>query len=204
MAPSSVGAVMVALAGLDLQVLSTARSRGLTWQTAITATGDKPLFGQGLNSFGEVQHLYYSEDAAEDQRIRRTVPDDPHSVPLAMLVNGGVVTFLGFLGVVGWVVVQASKVPSGSVAGAGLVGAVTAYLVQSLSGVDEVTLRFAFWVCLGGLAAFNAKELVRLDYRPVRSRVGATARAVGGALFVFFAAVVSLGWALRFVEIHRT
>lgn len=204
MAFSLVVAVIVALAGLDLEVLSTARSRGLTWETAIRATGDEPIFGHGLNSFGEVQHLYYTEEAAEDQRIRRSVPDDPHSVPLAMLVNGGLVTFLGFLIVVGWALVQAAKVPSGNVAGAGLVGAVTAYLVQSLTGIDEVTLRFAFWVCLGGLAAFNARELALSDLRPVRSTVGAMAKTVGSALFVFVAAVVSLGWALRFVEIHRT
>ncbi|HVM35968.1 MAG TPA: O-antigen ligase family protein [Actinomycetota bacterium] len=201
-AVGSIGAALVAIAGVDLSVLSTVRSRGLTWETALRAAEDELLLGHGLNSFGQVQTRYRSDEAAADQTRRRSVPDDPHSVPLAMLVNAGLLSFLGFVGVISWFVVQAIRVPAGNQAGAACVGAITAYLTQALVSIDEVSLRVTFWVCLGALAAFHAGRKAPDGRRPVPKPVGRVRMVVAGA-FVVVAVVTSASWAVRFIELHK-
>ena len=74
--------------------------------------------------------------------------------------------------------------------------------IQSLSSIDEVTLRAAFWICLGGVAAFRTKDL---DPSPDET-LGNRPRSIRMALcisVIVAAAAVSLGLAARFLEIHR-
>lgn len=201
-AAGSITSVLVAMGGLDLAVLSTVRSRGLSWETSINAAEAKPIFGHGLNSFGQVQREYRSEEALADQMRRGSVPDDPHALPLAMLVNAGLVTFLGLAAVLAWFFVKATKVPDGDRTGAALVGALTAYLIQSLSSIDEVTLRTMFWVCLGGLAAHTAVAGSSAS-GPWRGRAFPFRLALGSIL-ILAALLLSSSWAYRFIETHRT
>ena len=59
----TVGVALVSLTGLEYRVLSTARIRALTWETALRATEAEPLLGHGLNTFGEIQSDFTSEEA---------------------------------------------------------------------------------------------------------------------------------------------
>ena len=197
----SLGTVLLARAGVDLEVLATARSRGLTWETTMRAARDKPLLGHGLNMFGFVQPDYRSEEALASQTRSRQVPDDPHSVMLAMLVNGGLLTLLGFVAVLVWFMTHATRVPPGNLTGAAFIGAVTAYLIQSLVSIDEVTLRVAFWICLGGLAAFLSRGDAP-EGRGVATGAGILRTGVAGGL-ILVAGVMSVWWAVHFLDIHR-
>ena len=197
-----IASVLLAMAGLDLAVLSTVRSRGLTWETSIKAAEDKLILGHGLNSFGQVQRDYRSAEALADQRRRGSVPDDPHALPLAMLVNGGLLSFLGLAGVIAWFLVKASKVPDGDRTGAALVGALAAYLIQSLSSIDEVTLRTMFWACLGGVAA-HLTTTRSPEFEQVERR-GTPIRVALGSVLILVALLFSSSWASRFIENHRT
>jgi O-antigen ligase len=197
LAIGSVATVVLAMTGLDIPVLSTVRSRGLTWETSLRAAEDELLLGHGLNSFGQVQPLYRSDEARADQLRRGSVPDDPHSVPLAMLVNGGLVAFFAFVAVAVWFLIQASRVPDGNLTGAALVGAISAYLVQALSSIDEVSLRVTFWACLGALAAYLAPPEKETDIEPSPARVALS------TLIVLGGTIAGVVLAVRFMVLHR-
>jgi O-antigen ligase len=147
----------------------TAASRGLLWEGAFAMGIQEPLLGWGPNVYAIEGPL---NQVLENALVLNfTKGDDPHSVPIAMFAN------IGLLGLAAWIFVfvwtrrrwrEANpRSPMQFAAAAALV----AYLVQSVATVDELTLRFVLWVLIAAIAASAGTEgswrPALPSYRPV-------------------------------------
>lgn len=125
---------------------ATATSRGFLWETALATASERPLLGWGPNGFAVQGPLHRTvEDAL---LFGLTKAEDPHSLPLAVWTN------LGLVGLAALVLVGAAVVGSAkdSLITQALRASLVAYVVQSLVSVDVVSLRFGFWTVLAALA----------------------------------------------------
>ena len=114
-------------------------------------TADYPIVGRGPNSFVAEGVRYRSPEEANETNFQ--FADDPHSVFFALAAGAGILGALGYLVVAGWALRRGVALDKDNLLGAAFAAAVTAYLVQSLVSIDEITLRAACWASLGGLAA---------------------------------------------------
>lgn len=138
----------------------TIRFRGDWWQQAARMGAASPLVGTGPNTFVlEGVHYRSLEDALG---LGLTYTDDPHSVPLAHFANLGGLGAAAFVFVAVWFIRRRGKTPSALAVG--FLGAGVAYFVQSLSSIDEPTLRVYMWVAVGGLVA--STSVVEAGRRP--------------------------------------
>ena len=150
-----IGVIVISMAGSHSERIPiTARYRGSWVQEAARMGADSPFVGSGPNTFALRGVHYRSEQDALD--FGYTYTDDPHSVPMAFFANAGIVGLAAFIFVVAWVLNRGRRVGRDPIAAAFL-GAVVAYLVQALSSIDELSLRFMFWVAIGGLVAATSQ-----------------------------------------------
>ena len=127
--------------------LATATSRGFLWRTALATGSDSPLLGWGPGAFAIQGPLHRTVEDALLNGLTRA--EDPHSLPLAVWSN------LGILGAVALTLVFLTALwpaGNGDLQTQALKTVVLAYLVQSLVSVDVVVLRFGIWVALATLA----------------------------------------------------
>lgn len=161
-------------------IFYTTVSRGYLWEHALRLALERPILGWGPNVFSLEGPLHRSlEDALLGGSAKG---DNPHSVPLAMLANLGIVGLAAFLGAGVWGLKRAARMPPSSLR-TGLTGALVAYLVQSLVSIDETALRFAFWSLLAVAASQGAASLGTRDTNPgiLRWAGAGVALAVGMA-----------------------
>jgi O-antigen ligase len=125
-------------------------ARGLSWRTAFDIGMDHPLFGAGPNAFAYEASRYRS--ATEALFLERA--NDPHSLPLSWFADLGFLGVIGFVVIVWWVVVRASRALDAS--GAAFAGGAMAFVAVSVVTVNEVSARAVFWACVAGLAASSA------------------------------------------------
>lgn len=169
----------------------TATTRGWWWTAAVRMGADHPITGGGPNSFGYAGIQYRLEDEAEFSNFE--FPDDPHSVPLSFLANGGILGVAGVMALGVWVIYQRPKWQDNL--WIGFFCASIAYFAQAIFSIDEVGLRMLAWTVLGGLASTaiepqekkvtttnriekSKKRLQRRPSRPLRAPVGVVALAV--------------------------
>lgn len=126
--------------------LATATSRGFLWETALATAAERPLLGWGPNAFAIQGPLHRTVE--HGLLLGLTKAEDPHSLPLAIWSNLGLVG-LAALVLVGAAVVRSSK---DSLPVKALKASLVVYVVQSLVSVDVVSLRFGIWVVLAALA----------------------------------------------------
>ncbi len=165
-------------------------TRGLHWETAVDIFADHPWIGRGPSAYllDGASH----RSSLESMWLDRDLADDPHSVPLATLVNAGLLGAVGYLLALGWILKRALALHSGPLAAAAL-GSLTVYFAQSLVSIDVITLRVSFWVCLAGLLAladeqreaFSATIRLRLKASPRRSVVGGGLASIALVLCLF-------------------
>lgn len=197
---------VVAMAGLssnDRFLGATTIVRARWWVAAIEMTASSPLVGRGPNTFAieGVSHRT-REDALQ---FAFDFPNDPHSVPLALSANLGLLGLIAFIVLLVWTVLQGLRRAPSSGLSAGFFGMSAAYFVQSLVSIDELILRIGLWVAVAGLAA---TPLVGQTRRPAKSRRSKSARqaktqprSVGSLSFVLASLTVALavGAAAAFV-----
>ncbi len=200
---ASVGAVVVSMLVAHPIVnlppaFGTAASRGLLWEGALAMGVERPLLGWGPNVHAIEGPLH---QVLENALVLNFVKgDDPHSVPIAMFAN------IGLLGLAAWVFVfvwtwrawrrRGAGSPMHAAAGAALI----AYLVQSLATVDELTLRFVLWALIAAVAA-SATSQARSNKEARRRRPAMTLLAV----LVVALGLVSASTAVLFLSVadHR-
>ena len=134
--------------------LATATSRGFLWRSAAAAGLDRPIFGWGPNALALQGPLHRS---VEDALLLNFVKgDDPHSLPLAVFGNLGLVGVAAFVILTMWVLnTWRERREVFGVLERAAFAAAAAYLVQSLVSVEEPTLRLALWVLIGAIACGN-------------------------------------------------
>jgi O-antigen ligase len=89
----------VALAVLNIGPLAsrlyqgTLRNRFDYWNAAIGMFRDHPIFGVGIDRFGE----YYRQYAVQNQVVQGQITDNAHSVYLQLLATGGLTLFVPYI-----------------------------------------------------------------------------------------------------------
>lgn len=73
------------------------QSRGEMWRTAITTIKENPVFGVGLDSFGDVSLLYRDQKTANGIN---EFSDNAHNIFLQFSVTGGCILALIYLGII--------------------------------------------------------------------------------------------------------
>lgn len=139
--------------------LATGRSRGFLWRQAAELFSERPLVGWGPNAYAlEAPSRRIQEEAIAGGMF---FGDDPHSVPLAMAANNGLLGIVGFLLVLLWPVIlwrraDRSVDPAAVRLSAAFAGGLAAYATQALVSLDEIALRVELWACLAGFIALLA------------------------------------------------
>jgi len=99
LAAAAIAGVPVALAVLNIGPLAsklyqgTLRNRFDYWNAAIGMFKDHPIFGVGIDRFGE----YYREYAVQNQVVQGQITDNAHSIFLQLLATGGLMLFIPYL-----------------------------------------------------------------------------------------------------------
>jgi O-antigen ligase len=89
----------VALAVLNIGPLAsklyqgTLRNRFDYWNAAVGMFKDHPIFGVGIDRFGE----YYREYAVQNQVVQGQITDNAHSIYMQLLATGGLILFVPYL-----------------------------------------------------------------------------------------------------------
>jgi O-antigen ligase len=138
----------------------TLRNRFDYWNAAIGMFKDHPIFGVGVDRFGE----YYRQYAVQNQVVQGQMTDNAHSVYLQLLATGGsvlfipyfmLVVFITFIGFKALVKYQGEdKFKVGAVFGIWL-GTIAVNFVT----VDSLGVGVWFWITGGVLVAISARSM---------------------------------------------
>lgn len=174
-AAATIGVVLVAMVRPESRFTTGAAVDRSAWSEAAFGMGlASPIVGRGPNSFAiEGVSTRPLDDALE---FNFDFPDDPHSVPMSMFANLGIIGLTGFFAILGWSLWYFRRIEEPSLLQVAFVGAVVAYFVQSLVSIDELTLRAGLWSALGGLVAASVPE-----DKIMRRTAGSKARARGAS-----------------------
>ena len=179
----------------------TAYIRGEAWRAAASLTADHPLTGRGPNVFA-IEGVQHRTDG-NGERAGYNFPDDPHSVLLSLTASAGILGALGFGVFLWWISQRARKLSDPPLMAVAFLGAVVAYVIQSLVSIDEVALRTTLWTCLAGLvastepretdvlASLSKKERARARNEGLRQPLIAGVAALG--------AVAGVWWSANFI-----
>ena len=99
LAAAAIAGAPVALAVLNVGPLAsklyqgTLRNRFDYWNAAMGMFKDHPIFGVGIDRFGE----YYRQYAVQNQVVQGQITDNAHSIYLQLLATGGLILFIPYL-----------------------------------------------------------------------------------------------------------
>ena len=166
LAAASMAAAPVALAVMNIGPLAsklyqgTLRNRFDYWNAAIGMFKDHPIFGVGIDRFGE----YYREYAVQNQVVQGQITDNAHSVYMQLLATGGLVLFIPyillvlfitFIGLKSLIKFQGEdKFKASAVFGIWL-GTIAVNLVT----IDNLGVGVWFWITGGVLVAISARSM---------------------------------------------
>jgi Flp pilus assembly protein TadD/O-antigen ligase len=155
------------------------------WSAALAIWRDHPALGTGLDTYAH--HFLAYRPASHALANGTATTDAPHSVPLAMLSNGGLLlaaTYLAVVVAVGVVLVRGARRSEGParVALAGWGGVWLGYQAQSLVSFDVPPLAVLHWVSAAIILALAAPprwRQVTLPGRPAAAPRGNRGRRTG-------------------------
>lgn len=132
--------------------------RGDYWRAGWRMTIENPLFGVGLDSYGDWYRLYRDEVAA----LRRgpdNISNSAHNVFLDISSNGGFLLLAAYLFVIGLIFRSAVRISMRpkeyDAIGAGLVVSWLAYLIQSIVSINQLGLAIWGWVLGGAIIGYD-------------------------------------------------
>ena len=132
--------------------------RGDYWRAGWKMTLDNPLFGVGLDSYGD-WYRFSRTEAAALRRGPDVTSNSAHNVFLDISSNGGFFLLIAYLLIIGLVIKSAVRVlrKSGGfdAVGVGLVSAWLAYLVQSIISINQLGLAIWGWVLGGAIIGYD-------------------------------------------------
>ncbi len=132
--------------------------RGDYWRAGWKMTIDNPLFGVGLDSYGD-WYRFYRTEAAALRRGPDVTSNSAHNVFLDISSNGGFLLLLTYLLIVGLIVRSGIRIikrdKSFDVIGIGLVVSWLAYLVQSVISINQLGLAIWGWVLGGAIIGYD-------------------------------------------------
>ena len=160
----------VALAVLNIGPLAsrlyqgTLRNRLDYWNAAIGMFKDHPIFGVGIDRFGE----YYREYAVQNQVVQGQIADNAHSIYLQLLATGGLILFIPyillvfFITFVGFKALVKSQGDDKFKIGA-IFGIWLATVTINIVTIDNLGVGVWFWITGGVLVAVSADQVQSSD-----------------------------------------
>jgi O-antigen ligase len=132
--------------------------RGDYWRAGWKMTLDNPVFGVGLDSYGDWYRFSRTEEAA----LRRgpdMTSNSAHNVFLDISSNGGFLLLGAYLFIFGLIFRSAIRVlrksRSFDAVGVGLVSAWVAYVIQSVISINQLGLAIWGWVLGGAIIGYD-------------------------------------------------
>ena len=142
----------------------TLRNRFDYWNAAIGMFKDHPIFGVGIDRFGE----YYRQYAVQNQVVQGQITDNAHSVYLQLLATGGLILFIPyillvffvtFIGLKSLIKSQGDdKFKVGAIFGIWL-----ATIAVNIVTVDNLGVGVWFWITGGVLVAVSSNQIRSTD-----------------------------------------
>ena len=142
----------------------TLRNRFDYWSAAIGMFKDQPIFGVGIDRFGE----YYRQYAVQNQVVQGQMTDNAHSIYLQLLATGGLILFIPyillvlFITFVGLKSIIKSQGNDKFRVGA-LFGIWLATIAVNIVTVDNLGVGVWFWITGGALVAVSANQVQSID-----------------------------------------
>jgi O-antigen ligase len=160
---AAIGAMPVALAVLNIGPLAsrlyqgTLRNRLDYWNASINMFKDHPIFGVGIDRFGE----YYRQYAVQNQIVQGQITDNAHSVYMQILATGGLITFIPYLLVIFYITYIGFKAmlkASGAakLRIAGIFGIWLGTAAVNIVAIDNLGVAVWFWITGGVLIAASS------------------------------------------------
>jgi hypothetical protein len=144
--------------------------RGQYWLAAWNTGQENPLFGVGMDAFGDWYRRSRDIRAIELPGID-TVVNTAHNVPLDMLAFGGWPLFSAYLVIMGFALVSILRIiremKAYDAVGVGLITAWTCYQVQSLISINQIGLAVWGWVLSGSVIAYSRYSQVEVIKKDV-------------------------------------
>jgi len=176
--------------------------RGDYWRAGWNMTLDNPIFGVGMDSYGD----WYRRSRTLEATLRRgpdMISSAAHNVFLDISSNGGFPLLIIYVALMVLVAVSAVKVVRRQVSFnptfAGLVGGWVAFQAQSIISINQIGLAIWGWVLSGVIIGYeiNTRKVIVVESTVKRGRVASKpAQSSAGsvvALFVAFLLGVLVG-----------
>ncbi len=132
--------------------------RGDYWRAGWKMTLDNPLFGVGLDSYGD-WYRFARTEAAALRRGPDVTSNSAHNVFLDISSNGGfllLTTYLLIFGLILRSAIRVLKKPGEfDAVGVGLVSAWVAYVIQSVISINQLGLAIWGWVLGGAIIGYD-------------------------------------------------
>jgi O-antigen ligase len=129
------------------------------WQAAFAMFKDHPIFGVGIDRFGE----YYRQYAVQNQVVQGQITDNAHSIYMQILATGGLVAFVPYLFMIIFITVIGirsllSHNQKDKLAVSGVLGVWLATISINIVTVDNLGVGVWFWITGGVLIAISSKQ----------------------------------------------
>jgi O-antigen ligase len=190
---AAIGATPVALAVFNIGPLAsklyqgTLRNRLDYWNAAFAMFRDHPIFGVGIDRFGE----YYRQYAVQNQVIQGQITDNAHSVYVQLLSTGGLILFIPYLALIAYATFIGAKALLRANGNEKLlIGGVFAIWIGTLAvnivAIDNLGVAVWFWITGGVLVAVSSdKALQNLASEKVKKSVSRSRTTANASEFPY-------------------
>ena len=137
----------------------TLKNRFDYWQAALAMFKDHPIFGVGIDRFGE----YYRQYAVQNQVVQGQLTDNAHSIYMQILATGGLVAFVPYLLMIAFITIIGARAllshnRNDKLAVSGVLGVWLATVFINIVTVDNLGVGVWFWITGGVLIAISSKQ----------------------------------------------
>jgi len=170
--------------------------RGDYWRAGWNMTVDNPIFGVGMDSYGD----WYRRSRTLEATLRRgpdTTSNAAHNVYLDISSYGGFPLLIIYVALMVLVVISAVKVLKRSTAFnpvfVGIFGGWVAFQAQSIISINQIGLAIWGWVLSGLIIGYeiNTRDAVVIEQSTKKGRVaGKPAQSSAGSVVALFVAFV--------------
>jgi O-antigen ligase len=162
---AAIGATPVALAVFNLGPFAsklyqgTLRNRLDYWNAAFAMFKDHPIFGVGIDRYGE----YYRQYAVQNQVVQGQITDNAHSVYMQLLSTGGLILFIPYLALITFVTFIGLKALLRAIGNeklliAGVFAIWLGTLAVNIVAIDNLGVAVWFWITGGVLVAVSSNK----------------------------------------------
>lgn len=170
----------------------TLRNRLDYWHAAINMFKEQPIFGIGIDRFGE----YYREYAVQIQVVQGQTTDNAHSVYLHLLATGGLVLFIPYillLSCITYIGFNALLNSSGEekLRIGGIFGIWVGTLAVNIVAIDNIGVAVWFWITGGVLVSVSSKTIQAKETKRVKQNLAFPWPTLASALSLTIALVIT-------------